>query len=607
MTAPPADRASRQRGRRLAAGRGRSGRRPVRRRAVELAERVGLRRERASPRSRSSPPSWPPTWSSTPTRASSLLRAAAQRRPAGVELVAVDRGPGMRDLTPLFADGHSTAGTLGIGLGAIRRLATGPTSHSVARPGHRPRRQFWPDAPAPAAARRPGLTRAARPARRCAATRYAARPHRRRAACCWSATASATARWPPRRQRARPRSSATSEPESPAALLERLHRRHVRTPGAPRSRSPARRRGRPADVRRRRQHRRPVVDRTQPRGHGLAARHRRPQPARRSGEYDYPLGPSAWWSAHRRADRPVGPRATTGLLGRSPLVVAATLLRDAGIRRDDACVLVVPGAGHDATEPVLPHCGSRDEPDVFAVRQRGREVAAAVGVGAPGPGPGGHRAERGRPARARPRGGGDVTFDARPSRTAPRRRWSPSTRRGRRSRRRARGGRRLLDQVGRGDRTTTAAPSVTLGIVAADPPVLARRRPATGARRAQLPRHASPRTPLDELRDPEQRADRRAGRGAAPSATSLRPAQRRAGGDQPRRDGALQRALRRAGGDQPGRGRALRRAGREVRAAARGQRGQEPVPGPTSATSCAPRSPPSSGWPGCCSTRRPTR
>lgn len=29
-----------------------------------------------------------------------------------------------------------------------------------------------------------------------------------------------------------------------------------------------------------------------------------------------------------------------GLTGRAPVVVAATLLRDAGIRRDDACVLV---------------------------------------------------------------------------------------------------------------------------------------------------------------------------------------------------------------------------------------------------------------------------
>jgi hypothetical protein len=36
---------------------------------------------------------------------------------------------------------------------------------------------------------------------------------------------------------------------------------------------------------------------------------------------------------------------TPGLLAHSPLVVAATLLRDAGIRSNDACVLVARGPG----------------------------------------------------------------------------------------------------------------------------------------------------------------------------------------------------------------------------------------------------------------------
>ncbi|GAA1768908.1 SpoIIE family protein phosphatase [Luedemannella helvata] len=45
-------------------------------------------------------------------------------RPAGVELVAIDAGPGMADLVASSRDGHSTAGTLGIGLGAISRQAT---------------------------------------------------------------------------------------------------------------------------------------------------------------------------------------------------------------------------------------------------------------------------------------------------------------------------------------------------------------------------------------------------------------------------------------------------------------------------------------------------
>ena len=42
---------------------------------------------------------------------------------AGVELLAVDGGPGMLDLDRAFADGFSTGGTSGTGLGAIRRQA----------------------------------------------------------------------------------------------------------------------------------------------------------------------------------------------------------------------------------------------------------------------------------------------------------------------------------------------------------------------------------------------------------------------------------------------------------------------------------------------------
>ncbi len=43
---------------------------------------------------------------------------------AGVAFVAIDRGPGMPDVSASVADGHSTSGTLGIGLGALSRLST---------------------------------------------------------------------------------------------------------------------------------------------------------------------------------------------------------------------------------------------------------------------------------------------------------------------------------------------------------------------------------------------------------------------------------------------------------------------------------------------------
>lgn len=50
-----------------------------------------------------------------------VVRTAAG---GGVQLVAIDSGPGTRDLEALVDDGVSTAGTLGVGLGAVRRLAT---------------------------------------------------------------------------------------------------------------------------------------------------------------------------------------------------------------------------------------------------------------------------------------------------------------------------------------------------------------------------------------------------------------------------------------------------------------------------------------------------
>ncbi|MGW0520815.1 SpoIIE family protein phosphatase [Crossiella sp. NPDC003009] len=48
----------------------------------------------------------------------------------GIEILAADAGPGMADLARCLVDGHSTTGTLGAGLGAIRRMATELHLHS---------------------------------------------------------------------------------------------------------------------------------------------------------------------------------------------------------------------------------------------------------------------------------------------------------------------------------------------------------------------------------------------------------------------------------------------------------------------------------------------
>ena len=53
-----------------------------------------------------------------------VLIRLVSRVPVGeMELIAIDHGPGMADIGRSLADGHSTAGSPGTGLGAIRRMA----------------------------------------------------------------------------------------------------------------------------------------------------------------------------------------------------------------------------------------------------------------------------------------------------------------------------------------------------------------------------------------------------------------------------------------------------------------------------------------------------
>lgn len=75
------------------------------------------------------------------------LRRLAGGATAGIDLFAIDAGPGIADLPTVSLDGCSTAGTLGIGLGAIERLSTvaeiysapgrGTVVHAVLWPGDR--------------------------------------------------------------------------------------------------------------------------------------------------------------------------------------------------------------------------------------------------------------------------------------------------------------------------------------------------------------------------------------------------------------------------------------------------------------------------------------
>lgn len=60
-----------------------------------------------------------------------LIRALNDTEAAGLELLGIDRGPGMPDVGRCLRDGFSTAGTQGMGLGAIRRMSDVFDIHSV--------------------------------------------------------------------------------------------------------------------------------------------------------------------------------------------------------------------------------------------------------------------------------------------------------------------------------------------------------------------------------------------------------------------------------------------------------------------------------------------
>jgi anti-sigma regulatory factor (Ser/Thr protein kinase) len=61
----------------------------------------------------------------------------------GIELVCLDAGPGMRDPVACLADGYSSAGSMGTGLGAMRRLAHGFDLYSAPGRGTAIVTRFW--------------------------------------------------------------------------------------------------------------------------------------------------------------------------------------------------------------------------------------------------------------------------------------------------------------------------------------------------------------------------------------------------------------------------------------------------------------------------------
>lgn len=73
-----------------------------------------------------------------------LVQACFDGDVAGIELVTIDAGPGVADIKAAVRDGHSTAGTLGVGLGAIRRIADFAALFSMLGHGTALVARFWP-------------------------------------------------------------------------------------------------------------------------------------------------------------------------------------------------------------------------------------------------------------------------------------------------------------------------------------------------------------------------------------------------------------------------------------------------------------------------------
>lgn len=267
-----------------------------------------------------------------------LVRPVRAGGRAGVEIVALDKGPGMADVQRAAGDGHSTSGTLGIGLGAILRQSTWSDLHSVPGRGTVLIAQVWPDRkPEPAWAA--GMVRPMT-GEQVSGDAYGIREvdGRRQVLMCDGLGHGRLAHTAAQ-EAVRVFLGAPAAP--PAAVVETLHRTLNHTRGAALA---------VAEL----DHERGVVRYAGlgniagtvvgPDGSrrgmvslpGIAGHQRR-----QVREYDYPLAPASLVVLHsdglvdrwNLADSP-------GVTGHSPQVIAATLLRDAGTRRDDAGIVV---------------------------------------------------------------------------------------------------------------------------------------------------------------------------------------------------------------------------------------------------------------------------
>jgi anti-sigma regulatory factor (Ser/Thr protein kinase) len=265
-----------------------------------------------------------------------LLAVSRDVEPPGIVLVTIDAGPGLADTGAAWRDGHSTAGTLGIGLGAIRRLADFCDLYSVPGRGTALVARFWP-VPCQPAIRSAGLIRPISGETECGdafgvvqtgeivtALLCDGLGHGPLAASAAAAAVTAVLEAPT---------------EEPAALLQRAHRRLSGTRGG--AIGIVQLAGRAARFAGLGNVTASILSAGSRKGMlsvpGIVGHQ-----ARTIRQFEYQVPPDAAIVLHSdglssRWDA----AAVPGLAARDPLLVAAVLLAEAGIHRDDAGVLVL--------------------------------------------------------------------------------------------------------------------------------------------------------------------------------------------------------------------------------------------------------------------------
>lgn len=77
-----------------------------------------------------------------------LAQRVGQTENPGLRVMGIDKGPGIADIPRALSDGHSTAGSMGTGLGAIRRLSDRFEIYSLPGSGTVISAEFWQGVPA---------------------------------------------------------------------------------------------------------------------------------------------------------------------------------------------------------------------------------------------------------------------------------------------------------------------------------------------------------------------------------------------------------------------------------------------------------------------------